>query len=84
MDESCRIAFSYAAGLFLVFLGIVFLLYFLPTIVALCRGHHNFAAIAALNFFLGWTFLGWVIAMVWALTQVNNRDHWRYHASQYV
>jgi RsiW-degrading membrane proteinase PrsW (M82 family) len=36
-------------------------LYFLPTIVAALRHHHNTAMIAILNFFLGWTFIGWVI-----------------------
>jgi amino acid permease len=36
-------------------------LYFLPTIVAALRHHHNTAMIAILNFFLGWTFIGWVV-----------------------
>jgi Superinfection immunity protein len=36
-------------------------LYFLPTIIAALRHHHNTAMIAVLNFFLGWTFIGWVI-----------------------
>jgi len=43
-------------------------IYFLPTIVAGVRGHHNRGAIALLNLFLGWTFLGWVAALVWAAT----------------
>lgn len=42
--------------------------YFMPTIIACVRGHHNQNAVAAMNFFLGWTFLGWIIAFVWALT----------------
>lgn len=46
-------------------LGIGVPLYFLPTIVA--RGNKNFAAICALNVLLGWTFVGWVAALVWAL-----------------
>jgi len=28
----------------------------------------NMDAILILNLFLGWTFLGWVIALVWAFT----------------
>lgn len=28
-------------------------------------------AIFALNFFLGWTFIGWVLALVWALKKDN-------------
>ena len=44
--------------------------YFLPSIVAFSRGHHNAVAITILNLFLGWTFLGWVIALVWSATAV--------------
>jgi hypothetical protein len=44
-------------------------LYFLPTIVAF--RHRNQTAIFILNLFLGWTFIGWVLALVWACT--NNR-----------
>ena len=47
----------------LVILGI----YFLPTIVA--GRHHNSGAIFLLNLLLGWTFIGWVIALVWACTK---------------
>jgi hypothetical protein len=39
-----------------------------PAIVAFARHHHNRWAILALDFFLGWTMLGWVGALVWALT----------------
>jgi hypothetical protein len=46
-------------------------LYFLPWIVAYYRGHQNTAAIALLNLFLGWSFLGWVIALVWSATVVR-------------
>jgi hypothetical protein len=42
-------------------------LYFIPAIVAFCRKKTNRAAILAVNIFLGWTFLGWVVALVWAL-----------------
>ncbi len=40
--------------------------YFLPTIVAVGCGHRHWAAVFILNLFLGWTFLGWVVALVWA------------------
>jgi Superinfection immunity protein len=43
-------------------------IYFLPSFVASGRKHRNTVAIFALNFLLGWTFLGWVIALVWSLT----------------
>lgn len=56
-------------------MGIVLMLcvgvpvYFLPTMVAIRVEHHNSTAIAALNLLLGWTFLGWALALVWALTK---------------
>ena len=42
--------------------------YFLPTVVAVMRSHHNTGAILVLNLLLGWTLLGWVAALVWSLT----------------
>jgi Superinfection immunity protein len=54
-----------------ILLGICFFVYFLPTFFAFSRNHHNRAAILVLNLFLGWTFIGWVIALVWAFTAVR-------------
>jgi hypothetical protein len=39
----------------------------LPTIIALARRRHNTLAIFLLNFFLGWTFVGWVVSLVWSV-----------------
>ncbi len=41
-------------------------LYFSPAWVAFSNDHNNAMAIAILNFFLGWTLVGWVGALVWA------------------
>ena len=41
-------------------------MYFLPSIVAFARSNRNTASIVLLNFFLGWTMVGWVVALVWA------------------
>lgn len=46
-------------------------IYFIPWFVAWYRGHHQILAIAVLNFFLGWSILGWVAALVWASTAVR-------------
>ena len=43
-------------------------IYFAPTFVAFHPEHHNKVAIFAFNLLLGWTVLGWALAMVWALT----------------
>jgi hypothetical protein len=53
-------------------LSIVAFVYFIPTICAFSRGHHNRWPIAILNFFLGGTCIGWVIALVWAWTKVED------------
>ena len=45
-------------------------IYFVPTIVAMVREHHNRVAIIVLNLLVGWTIIGWVIALVWAFTMV--------------
>lgn len=42
--------------------------YMLPGIIAFGREHRNAAAISVLNFCLGWTFLGWIAALVWSFT----------------
>ena len=48
--------------------------YFLPWLVAALRRHHNQGAIFLLNLLLGWTFLGWVGALVWSATKVNRPE----------
>ena len=48
------------------FLGL-FVLYWLPTIIAIARHTHSALGVAALNFFLGWTGVGWFLALMWAL-----------------
>lgn len=44
------------------------LLYFLPTIEGALGGHKQMPALVALNLLGGWTGIGWVGALVWALT----------------
>lgn len=53
------------SGIAILFL---FGLYFLPTIIAAARHKQNTMAIGALNFFLGWSFIGWIVALIWALS----------------
>jgi Superinfection immunity protein len=47
--------------------GFGFVMYFLPTIIALARSKRDIVGILLLNLFLGWTMIGWVVALVWAL-----------------
>ena len=58
------------AGAMVVIVVVLFglALYFLPTLIAAGRRKRNTLAIFALNLFLGWTMLGWVLALVWSLS----------------
>lgn len=49
--------------MFFVGLGI----YFAPTIVAVATKHTDVGAIFLVNFFFGWSGIGWVAAMLWAI-----------------
>ena len=61
---------------FLLFFAISILVYLAPAFIASTRGHHQTMAIFVLNLFLGWTLLGWVGALVWAVTAVRHRDRY--------
>jgi hypothetical protein len=41
-------------------------LYLLPSIFAFGRGHQQRGTIAVINLFLGWTIIGWIVALAWA------------------
>ena len=47
--------------------GSGFLFYFLPSIIAAAKSKRDLVSIFVLNLLLGWTAIGWVIALVWAL-----------------
>lgn len=53
----------------LLLMGVVvttLFIYFIPAFVAYMKHHANRTAILILNIFLGWTFFGWVISLIWA------------------
>lgn len=51
---------------FYPFFGLGFFMYFLPSIIALLRSKRDTLAIFLLNLFLGWSVVGWIVALVWA------------------
>ena len=55
-----------ALGLLLVLVG----LYFLPALLAFDRGVPNKGSVLVINVFLGWTLIGWVIALAMAARSV--------------
>ncbi|QWD71414.1 superinfection immunity protein [Polynucleobacter sp. UB-Siik-W21] len=55
--------------LFSVLMTLLSLFYFLPFAIAFNKKRANTGAIFALNLFLGWSLIGWVVALVWALKE---------------
>lgn len=51
---------------------ILFLLfvYFIPSMIAANKKHY--AGVVVVNLFLGWTLLGWVGALAWAVSSPKN------------
>lgn len=66
----CVCAAGPAALVLLPVLG--FPLYLLPGIVAMAGGKRGTAGIFMLNLLLGWTVIGWIVALVWALAAESN------------
>lgn len=58
----------------IIILVIAIALYLLPGIIASSREHKNSTAIWILNIVLGWSFLGWVAALVWSFTNPDSKQ----------
>jgi len=52
---------------FFPFFGFGFVMYFLPTLIAFVREKRDKGPILLVNFLLGWSVIGWVVCLVWAL-----------------
>jgi hypothetical protein len=52
----------------LIILG-VFVFYMLPTVICNVRKTEHQDAIALINLLLGWTVLGWIAALIWAIVE---------------
>jgi hypothetical protein len=64
-----------AAGglLFLWLTGVGLCFYFLPAIIGFGRKHQHRVPILLLNLFFGWTFIGWVAALIWSAMPVTGQ-----------
>jgi hypothetical protein len=58
---------------FLAFLSVGYPLYFLPTLIVCFVRHRQTAAIFVLNVCAGWTVIGWLAALLWAIRPVWQR-----------
>jgi hypothetical protein len=63
LDDQSGLDAGVGAVLFLFLIA----LYFVPSIIG--RSKRNSTAIFMLNLLLGWTVIGWVVAMVWAVAK---------------
>ena len=50
----------------IIYFMIVFIIYFIPSLFISDKKHAT--GIFILNLLLGWTFIGWVVALVWAIS----------------
>jgi len=65
--------YQHPGMIFLVFL-LVFI-YFVPTFIALYKKHKYTLQIAILNFFLGFTLLGWIGALIWSTLKTEKDEN---------
>lgn len=60
---------SNSLGAFLL-LTLMVIIYFIPTLIAGKRGHPQGTPIFLLNLFAGWTFIGWLAALIWSSSAI--------------
>ncbi len=53
----------------IILLLFVLAFYFIPTSIAMQRETKNLGAIVMINLFFGWTILGWIAALLWAIAE---------------
>jgi hypothetical protein len=54
--------------LFIALSVVGFIAYWVPTAVALIRHHRSPGPIVIINLFLGWTIIGWIVALAMAVS----------------
>jgi len=64
--------------LLVLFIGVLF--YFLPAFIASNRRAADRTGIFLLNFFLGWTGLGWIGSLIWAIAGRKEFDPMLFYA----
>ena len=60
------------AGFFLTIILVAVSL--IPTFIAVIRKHPLSQRIILVNIFLGWTVVGYILAMVWACSSIDRHD----------
>ncbi len=65
MDHAYLGAWMMIAIILMIVVGTA--IYFIPSVIAYSRSARNFLAIFLLNLFLGWSLVGWLGSLIWAL-----------------
>jgi hypothetical protein len=69
-DDGSAMAAGLFAGAAFYDIAAGCLAYFAPLWIALSRSHPEATPIAVVNLLFGWTVIGWLIAMLWALSRL--------------
>ena len=59
-------------GMEIAFLVFSVIVYFAPTILAIDKHHPSPVAVFIVNLLLGWTIIGWIVALMWATGAPTN------------
>ena len=54
--------------------AIMIIIYFIPTGIAIKKEHVDKSNIILLNVLVGWTLIGWIVALVWAARTVEKNE----------
>jgi len=57
----------------LVVVVLLLAVYFAPTAIAVSRSHPHSASIFVINLFLGWSLIGWVVALAMSVSGFQQR-----------
>jgi Superinfection immunity protein len=74
---------SASAAVLVGFLALGVISYFLPWIIASHRAHPNKYPIIVINIFLGWTLVGWVVALAWSCSHIERQAQALAHENQF-
>ena len=62
-------------GVFVAFFA-VSAIYAAPSLIATVKGHRRWPLVVAINILLGWSIVGWLVALIMALGIVPRRPAW--------
>jgi hypothetical protein len=68
VDVSDAVGMAIAVPIMLLLLAVALVVFWLPTWVAISRGHSAWPLVAFVNLFFGLTVIGWVFALALALS----------------